>query len=271
MQSSGPIDIVQVLLLFDEKNSTEYGLALWAALNEAEAFYNTGATPRMKVQRFYISPSIPSAGIIDTITRSVSKLFVSTTYALDVLSQDERVQAQVADADSMRSSNAKTYDQTKLIERARDNLLVKPLSNQAATIPLMIVTDRPITPPEDWRYIIWETWPSPANNAVISAAPLDPKYWGDPDTNRIAVLKDRVRTAAISVCGEFLGLHSCRNPRCFLFDTVDSVTNLDQMSRLGQEHRSEVEDLVGLGFDRIVSDPNIIQATKQVSHSGGKA
>lgn len=56
-----PTPITQVLLLFDEKNSGEYGLALWAALHEVEAFYNAGER-RMDVRRLYISPYVPSPG-----------------------------------------------------------------------------------------------------------------------------------------------------------------------------------------------------------------
>jgi predicted Zn-dependent protease len=266
-----PVEIVQVLLLFDEKSSNEYGPALWAALNEVEAFYNTGEK-RVKARRFYIAPSIPSSGFFGTL-RSVAKFFTQSEVknAIDVLQQDERVLAELSSAASVAMKpNTKTYDQERLIAEAREKVLRKQLGAVASTIPMMIVTDRQIAPPENWRYIIWQTWPdkSPVN-AVISTIPLDPNYWGDSDPDRIAMIKDRIRTAALSVCGEFLRLRDCHNPRCFLCEKVDSVVAVDQMSRLGEEHSSEVEGLVGLGFDRIVKDPDLIQEVKQIPRRGG--
>jgi predicted Zn-dependent protease len=267
-----PVDIIQVLLLFDEKSSADYGLALWAGLNEVEAFYNSHGK-QVNARRFYISPFVPSSGFFLDTLRSVAKFFTQREVknALDVLQQDERVQRKLSDAASMaKMPNTKTYDQERLIAGTREKVLRDRLGEIASAIPLMIVTDRPITPPENWRYIIWESWPSTSpTNAVISTAPLDPNYWSDPDPHRIAVIKNRVRTAALSVCGEFLGLHSCHNPRCFLCEKVDSVTSLDQMSRLGEEHNSEVEGLVGLGFDPIVTDPNVVQEVKQIPRRGG--
>jgi hypothetical protein len=164
----------------------------------------------------------------------------------------------------------KTFDQWKLAAGTRDKVLRERIGAAAATVPLMIVTDRPITPPENWRYIIWESWPETAPiNAVISAAPLDPNYWGDSNPDRISIIKDRVRTAALSVCGEFLGFEGCQNPRCFLCEQVDSVNALDLMSRLGEEHEGEMAKLVGQGFDRVVADPNIVQDVKEMPRRGG--
>jgi predicted Zn-dependent protease len=247
-----PVQIVQMLLLFEKQSSEEYGLALWAALHEVETFYNLHEK-RVIIQRFYISPYVPS-------TRFFASFFTTTqvTNALDLLRQDERVQTSLAGDEAIKR-NTKTYDQKKLLEVTREKLLRERFGAAASVMPLMIITDRPITPPENWRYTIWESWLEPQPSAVISTMALDPAYWQISDEGRIATIKHRARAAIMSVCGRFLGLHPCGNPRCFLYSPVDSVTNLDLMVRLGDEHSSEIAGLSGRGFEPIPRDPNIIQ------------
>jgi hypothetical protein len=67
--------------------------------------------------------------------------------ALDLLRQDERVQTSLSGDETIKR-NAKTYDQEKLLEVTREKLLRERFGAAASTIPLMIITDRPITPPE---------------------------------------------------------------------------------------------------------------------------
>ena len=253
-----PVNVIQVLLLFEEKNSSECGLALWAALNEVEAFYNTHEK-RMNVRRLYISDFVPSSGLLDTAWRKLVGPS-DTSNALDLLRQEERAAPSPSLA-AAEKSDTMTYDQERLVEVARTEILRTRFGDAALNDSLMIITDQPITPPRDWHYVIWDSWP-PAHvkNAVISIAPLDPSYWGDSDPNRVATIKDRARTAALSVCGEFLGLQRCKNPRCFLYSLVGSVTNLDHMNRLGPEHASEISGLTDYGFGSSPRhDPQFLQ------------
>jgi predicted Zn-dependent protease len=257
--SPSPLQIAQVLLLFDEDSSDDYGLALWAALHEAEAFYNLGEK-RLEVRRFYISPHIPAQGFLGSIVKSAINLFSSDDRrsALDLLKQEERVQTKLA-GDEAKKPDSKTYDQARLVAGAREKVLRPRLGPSADQMPLMIITDRPITPPENWRYIIWDSWQEPQSNAVISTVPVDPAYWEISDKQRLNTIKDRIRTAIMAISGSFLGLHSCSNPRCFLLEHVDSVLTLDRMKTFGQEHSSEIPQLVGRGFDLKPSDPNVVQ------------
>ena len=253
------IKVAQVLLLFDEKNSADYGLALWAALVEAEACYNSGEK-RLDVSRFYISPHIPALGFFSNILKSPVFSFFSSDSksALDLLKQEERVQAKLS-SDEVKSPDAKTYDQERLIKVTRDKLLRERFGSSADEMPLMIVTDRPITPPENWRYVIWDFPLEPQPNAVMSTVPVDPAYWQISDPQRVSTIKARTRTAIMSICGGFLGLPSCKNPRCFLLEHVDSVLALDRMNTFGKEHSSEIPNLVGRGFEPKRDDPDQIQ------------
>jgi predicted Zn-dependent protease len=225
----------------------------------------------MDVHRFYISPYVPSSGFLDTL-RNVAKFFTATEVktAVDLLRQDERVQITLSGAKAIKP-NSKTYDQEKLVDVTRERVLREGFGAAASTMPLMVITDRPITPPKDWRYIIWDIWLEPQRSAVISTVPLDPAYWEIPDPRRVVTIKNRTRTAAMSVCGTFLGLERCDNPRCFLYTDVGSVTNLDHMVRLGSEHDSEIGGLSGHGFQLPDGDPDIIQRIVQVpsGRSGG--
>ena len=83
---TNPVAIVQVLLLFDEKNSAAYGPALWAALHEVEAFYNTGRR-RMDVRRFYISPYVPASNFLGATWRLLFSPR-DMANAIDLLPQD---------------------------------------------------------------------------------------------------------------------------------------------------------------------------------------
>jgi hypothetical protein len=131
----------------------------------------------------------------------------------------------------------------------------------------VIITDKQIIPPEDWRYIISDSWLKPEPSAVVSVVALDPAYWQNYDRRRIATIKYRTRAAVMSVCGEFLGLKGCANPNCFLYSPVDSVTELEHMVTVGDEHSSEIEGLTGHGFKPTPADadPAIVQQVILVS------
>lgn len=138
-----------------------------------------------------------------------------------------------------RGQYSRTLDQRWLAEYFRGRI-----AEADATI---LVTDQEITPPREWRYVIWD---SPLNRiTVASIAPLDPEYWGSRPEDRLVVLKRRTRAMLIATTGAYLGLSECDNSRCFLFSDVDSVTTLDEMVAIGEEHG--LPNLADVGFTEI--------------------
>ncbi len=118
----------------------------------------------------------------------------------------------------------------------------------------LLVTDLELTPPNDWRYIIWDGMPL---GTVASIAPLDPVYWGEPfadERERARTVKHRTRAACMSIVGSLVGLERCQNEECFLYFNVDSVTRLDDWRYIGAEHG--VAELSRRGF-RQSEDPTI--------------
>jgi len=244
-------NIIQALALFDEKSASEYGLALWATLHEVDRFYRR-AHSQIEYRRFYIAPTPPDLSLFESISRAFGKWIPGgqVQSALDLLKHDQVLSSSGPSAE-LSHSRRRTYDQAQLAAIVRK--LVDP--DQSGD-HLMIITDRPITPPPNWRYIIWEIDPN-TNTSVISVSPLDPEYWRDKDPKRVMRIKIRTRNAALSITGELIGLERCDNPACFLFDDVYSVTVLDEMSAFGAEHN--LSELSGYGFDDMVSDPDFVQ------------
>ena len=101
---------------------------------------------------------MPSPGFLDSTWR---KLFgpSGVMNALDLLRQEEHVTPNPALAAAAARPDTKTYDQERLINVTREHILRERFGNAASTTRLMIITDKPITPPPEWRYIIWETSP----------------------------------------------------------------------------------------------------------------
>lgn len=245
--------IVQVLLLSDDKFNVEMGPLLWAALIEAESFYNASVSTHRKFERYYAAPSVPKLNTFGTTFRGLGRRLFGDSgmrESLELLSADQSISNSAVDYADASGRYAKTYNRDKLADAVRK--LVK--SNDAF---LEIVTDRELTPPRDWRYIIWGDIDQ---GSVISTAPLDPHYWRDRDTDRVSSIKHRARTAILAVTGEALGMQRCQNPTCFLFEFVESVLALDLMTELGPEH--SVPDLVGVTFEPF-SDPGTIQRIVQ--------
>jgi predicted Zn-dependent protease len=255
-------NVLQVLLLTNAEVSRELGVILWAALLEIEQFYNNGRK-RAEFQRLYISPYVPSVGVIGTIGSALRGLLPlhggASEDALGRLGQAERRQTQLPGIAEIQGLYKKTYDYEKLVKLVREVIQ----EQGSGSSKLLIVTDCELTPPKDWPYIIWDYEPADGGGAVVSVAPIDPKYWRDPDPNRLSTIKHRVRTAGLSVTGEMLGLRLCNNPGCFLYKNVDSATTLDFMTQLGPEH--EEGTLTGSGYaidardltsvQKIVKDP----------------
>lgn len=245
------VKIVQVLLLFDDDFSRELGPALWAALIETEQFYNTTARKRATFERYYMSGFVPSLGAVNTTLRGIRRAVFGDDQmrsSLEMLDRQQRMSAASVTSPELTGKYARTYDQAKLADA------VRPLVN-AADAFLEIVTDRELTPPPEWRYLIWE---DVKNGAVISTAPIDPNYWRERQTDRVHTIKKRARAALLGATGEPLGLNDCDNIECYMLDNVDSVLALDFMTCLGPEHQSDAPDLPGQTF-LPTTDPALVQ------------
>ncbi|MDP9106514.1 MAG: hypothetical protein M3N49_11355 [Candidatus Eremiobacteraeota bacterium] len=231
------VRINQVLLLFDEHFSEEVGLALWTALIEVENFYNH-EKKRGEFTRDFISPFVPSPPF-PTDFRGVARSFGGDDIMHATLNFFERQRAPAAEPWDERASGRyrNAYDQKEL---AKDVLGLIDVHDAR----LAIVTDREIIPPLGFRYIIWDTVPE---GGVVSAAPLDPNYWRDPDPSRIWTIKRRMRNALLCLTGEELGFTRCENPSCYLNKAVDSVMAIDFMTEFGEEHSAP--DLEGNAFE----------------------
>ena len=129
--------------------------------------------------------------------------------------------------------------------------------------PLLLVVDQELTPPPNWRYIICADCRA---GVVVSIAPIDPHYWHERDENRVAIIKQRVRAACCSALGGLLGLERCDNPSCMLYESVESVSNLDRMILLGPEHGISL--LADHGFEARPSDPTQVQPIKHLVPAG---
>jgi hypothetical protein len=256
--------IVQVLLLFGETNSRVFGLSLLAMLREIEQFYSL-LEPKPLFRRFYISPFVPSSHVLENIVGEIGGLFGVNTKSPGSLLQHTECIVEIIPEDEVLSAHKKTLDQKKIIGAVK-----KRLPQLQPKDSLIVFTDRAITPPRNWRYILWDFPSSRGLDGVISVAPMDPQYWRDPDLNRIATLKYRARSAGLTAIGSLLGLDRCENVECFLFHDVDSVRVLDQMRLIGHEHN--VAQLGGLGFSQTTEDPAFVQGISDFrSESRSKA
>ncbi len=100
-----------------------------------------------------------------------------------------------------------------------------------------------ITPPIGWSYALWDRVDE--LNAIVSLGPMNPRYWGLESEDRMSdvrVVKQRARAALSAVVGRQLGLEACSNVRCFLFEPVMDLVQLDRMRELGKEHGLSMPD-----------------------------
>jgi len=222
------VSFTLLLLLREEDNARYLFAPLWAGFTETEQFYRwPGLAPEFR--RVYAGPRPPGSAVqlsAEEVVPDSAVAGLSWSSALGRLSR--------------------TYDAAKLGPLARD--LAR------ADDVVILVTDQELTPPEDWRYIIWDPF---ENGTVISIAPTDPRYWRNRDPNRLSTIKHRIRTACISVVGESMGLNRCQNAKCLLYDNIDDVEVLDTMLYLGAEHG--LSERTGLGYRPRPSNPSVIQ------------
>jgi hypothetical protein len=218
-----PTRLSLVLLLRDDEITRELGLMLWIALREAARFWKEA---------------------LDVSTRR----FLATPVRLSGLDRSRRDDERVIRPGTIPDSAwAGPYGRYTLryepedIERIVRRYVVR--TGDA----VVVVTDRELAPPEDWRYMIWD-WDEGARYAVISIAPLDPEYWGVRDKERLQDLKHRVRTAAINAAAPLLGVKWCTRRACLLNEAVTGVGSLDAMIALEPGH--DRLRAAGKGFKR---------------------
>lgn len=133
---------------------------------------------------------------------------------------------------SVRGRFSRTLDFDKLSKQVRSATagFIK------ATEPLVIVVNQELTPPPEWRYLLWDT---KELTSVISANQMDPSYLSVGQENRFDVIERRLRAAMFCSVGESLGLSRCDNDACYMRRDVLSVTDLDAMNSYGAEHDGE--------------------------------
>lgn len=246
------VEVHVVLLLSDQSCVDEFGQSAFLALSEAIRLYavddgqlltipvdderDIAVQPR--ITRSYAGPaaldgeeSVLDRSRLQELTREVALLATEAPAPLRSL-----------------------VDQRALIALVSEALAID-------TTPLVVVTDRPIHPPPDWRYLIWDPVPG---GVAVSFATLDPRYWGEqlelPE--RRQAVRRRLRAALCSVLGTCLGLVRCDNPWCFLYADVDRVSRLDHFVHIGEEHR--VEALSRRGFATEAADEALEEAVAEV-------
>jgi predicted Zn-dependent protease len=250
----------QVLMFLNPKVSEELGPALWAALQEVEAFYNF-AEQRAVFRRIYLSEVVPEGlilgyGGLSGFSRVWNWLFGGDAPEENAsASRTEIVQHTLeGEWQEARGKYARTYDARRIAGTMR-RLLPKEGSGTA----MVIVTDQELAPPPDWRYVIMDG--DIDQGIVISTLPTDPRYWQISDPDRVALVKHRIRACCLQIVGRILGLEYCDNERCFLFHPVDSVRNLDHMVELGCEHK--IEALAQRGYRIRVNNPSVVQSIEK--------
>src|SRR5829696_1072395 len=214
---------ISQILLIDSTATPQIEKILMTALNEVQQFYNYDkprASFDTSVLYYFTSYGQESEDVNHTIDKG-SRV------------NDHRIiNKNVGDA---RGLYASTYDQQKLIKFVRETT--------ETSDRLVILTNLEITPPSEWRYILWDTFD---NASVVSTAPMDPEYWRLKDEFRFSTIKHRARAACLNVVGQDIGLERCDNYRCFMRAPVESTTDLDDMILLGPEHK--LRELANRGF-----------------------
>lgn len=257
------INIDLVFMPTEEKTYWELNLPLYAAFKEVEKFYNFGKE-RANFRFLLLSEdaireshekSAPSKlwnfifGSKHSEEKEANSFSSATRISLEK-STNEHLK-------EVRGRFSRTYDSEKIIKLVENTIGEDEIRARA-----VIVIDKELTPPSQWRYVIWF-------NRVISTLPIDPLYWGHQNTLRIAVIKHRVRTACLQVVGQLLGIGRCLNETCFMYRNVDSVVRLDKMLRFGDEHSSLCE-LANYGFDPKTSNPGETQPVVKIDLPRGE-
>ena len=264
-QVNKPVEVA-VVLVMAAVPADPLGSLAWRAIQEAASLYHVGdgwidvrlagandllVAPRITVHYLGRAPvkdmesAVPAHQVEALLARSVW------------VGPSESPRSPVTSNSSSAPSGSPVMDQRALVAFARDLLGI-------SSGTLVVVHDRPIQPPPQWRYLIWDYVPG---GVAVSFATLDPRYWGDrvDEAERWATLGSRLRAALCSVLGSAIGLLRCDNPSCFLYATVDRVSRLDRMVRIGEEHHVPV--LTGRGFAPAAGEPDAVAEIIQIDEA----
>jgi len=284
MDLAKTIPVTLLALLPEEDQARRLGPILWTIFAEIEAFFRPAeASGTISIPIGGPPGSSSSASSVATVGAVFSRRFLSNARPPDEIGAgpDEVVglppdfdQRMLQGASGTGSSSQPLSSWGEFQSRMPTSAAVGARPVDARLIGAavhdiakpsswtLIVSDLELAPPPSWRYVVWDVIPS---GAVVSLAPVDPKYWSEPvqdETHRHQVIKSRTRAACISVVGSLLGLQRCENPTCFMYSNVDSVVRLDDMIHLGPEHG--VTELAGRGFD-VGGDPRQAASIRTIS------
>jgi hypothetical protein len=258
---SEPVRLIQQALIFgDQRNSQELGQSLWTVLHEVQKLFARGLPHIEFANVFLVDEREPQQPRHDWSRTSQ----VIPVQRFDILWRDSV------------GKYRRTIDPELLADQVRFVLGSDPLG-----CPLFIVTDQEISPPTEMRYALSALVP---NGAVISMAPTDPKYWNQYDSDRVALIKQRVRAVCCALVARWCNLFLCENPRCFLYHPAQSVVDLDDMRSIGTEHKEELTKLAhqhGVANQNLLkllewgweqpTDPNRVQPPVRQSNPGTRS
>lgn len=236
--------VIRVVLLLDAPGT--FDVIAWQAIGEAAALYEVHGG-WLEVSEL-ASSEVRLTPVIDAVYLGREPMEGAESALpperVEELLRLVEVQNSVKEAPRRGRSSSSLVDAMALVGHVGEAV--------GARGPCVVVHDRPLQPPPDLRYVIWN--PVPGGVAVSSAA-LDPAYWGEraDDSQRIDAVRRRLRAALCSVLGSTIGLLRCDNPTCFLFANVSRVTSLDAMVHIGPEHGAPA--LTGRGFTSAGNDP----------------
>lgn len=208
---------ISAIVLVDSRPEDPLKKILTSALEDTARFYNLGK----------------SRIVLSILALSLDQHLMAKLRESKVRSQS---------VDSIRSAETRGF--SSISWDAESILSAVKSSSVRASDRILVLTNLEVTPPPDWAYILWSRV---RGDYVVSIAPMDPTYWLIVSSeDRFATIKQRARTACLNVVGQQIGLERCRNFRCFLRHSVQSVNQLDEMVVLGPEH--EIIELANKGF-----------------------
>jgi hypothetical protein len=255
MQLRRELPIELALFLTDANAAVTVGRALWAALCEVEEFFSGVGRLNVPIGR--------SEHVVDVLP-TFRKAILAPAKLDDLASRPDVEELATPRYESARSKLARVdslgrVDCQELGTQLRSTLESKDI--------LVVVTDIEIVPPTHLRYLIWDVF---IDGALVSTAPISPRYWGEWDTaygDPVRVMKWRTRAACLAVVGSLLGMTRCYDDRCYLYQTIDAVTRLDGMVHVGKEHG--VDRLTGYGFPDFEATPEAIAPVQSSSEPKG--
>jgi hypothetical protein len=258
------VDLTQVLLFREAEMSKLVGPVLWRVFEEIRTFFKAEegeekpgiGIPSVNVKYWRSGSAMEWLEPSDSFMRlrpTLLRYYLASEVPIDVdMHTDDTLTKRLDELWHTVPEKFGTYDHRILGQAVRE------IVDTDGTI--LVVTDQEITPPKNWRYIIWDILPG---GAVMSIASTDPVYWGDrevTDSERLKSIKRRVRATCITITAVLLGISRCDNPRCYLKSDIDSVLQIDEMMYFGPEHG--VPELANRGFSG-TADPGRVEEVQE--------